>query len=110
MFQLQSITSADSKTFGANHVRTVENICPITAEILESDVRHTAEILEGDVTLLTLDLVIQRVKLAGCLRNQPRQIIDMVSIYTCKTLLLDTELISPFVFSLLYILQTLSFI
>ena len=102
MFQLQSITSADSKTFGANHVRTVENICPITAEILESDVRHTAEILEGDVTLLTLDLrgrVIQRVKLAGCLRNQPRQIIDMVSIYTCNTLLLDTELISPFVFS-----------
>lgn len=93
MFQLQSITSADSKTFGANHVRTVENICPITAEILESDVRHT---------LLTLDLrgrVIQRVKLAGCLRNQPRQIIDMVSIYTFNTLLLDTELISPFVFS-----------
>ena len=102
MFQLQSITSADSKTIGANHVRTVENISPITAEILESDVRHTAEILEGDVTLLTLDLrgrVIQRVKLAGCLRNQPRQIIDMVSIYTFNTLLLDTELMSPFVFS-----------
>ena len=40
MFQLQSITSADSKTIGANHVRTVENISTITAEIMESDVRQ----------------------------------------------------------------------